>query len=71
MAVVGTMVNVGVGVGGEISTRTPERSPEAMPELARTPATVLAVVHDRYFISGFAMELWVAEEGRIKIGSLP
>jgi ATP-binding cassette subfamily F protein 3 len=35
--------------------------------LARTTVTVLAVVHDRYFISRFATESWVVEEGRIRI----
>ena len=28
--------------------------------------TVLAVVHDRYFIENFASELWLAEDGRIE-----
>jgi ATP-binding cassette subfamily F protein 3 len=27
--------------------------------------TVLAVVHDRYFIQNFAEELWVIEKGRL------
>jgi ATP-binding cassette subfamily F protein 3 len=34
--------------------------------LARYTGTVLAVVHDRYFIEEFATEMWVVEDGRIK-----
>jgi ATP-binding cassette subfamily F protein 3 len=37
-------------------------------ELALThfEGTILAVVHDRYFIERFATEIWWAEEGRIE-----
>ena len=34
--------------------------------LTRYTGTVLAVVHDRYFIEQFATRIWVVEEGRIK-----
>lgn len=34
--------------------------------LARYTGTVLAVVHDRYFIERFATTMWVVEEGGIK-----
>jgi ATP-binding cassette subfamily F protein 3 len=34
--------------------------------LARYTGTVLAVIHDRYFIDRFATERWVVEDGRIK-----
>jgi ATP-binding cassette subfamily F protein 3 len=34
--------------------------------LARYTGTVLAVVHDRYFIEQFATGLWVVEDGRIR-----
>jgi ATP-binding cassette, subfamily F, member 3 len=30
------------------------------------PGTVLAVVHDRYFIEQFATEIWAVEAGRIR-----
>ncbi|MBI4770823.1 MAG: ABC-F family ATP-binding cassette domain-containing protein [Chloroflexi bacterium] len=33
--------------------------------LAGFPGTALAVVHDRYFIRGFASEVWVVEDGRL------
>jgi len=29
--------------------------------------TVLAVVHDRFFIAGFATEIWKLEDGRLEI----
>ncbi len=34
--------------------------------LAKYTGTVLAVIHDRYFIEQFAAELWVLEDGRIR-----
>jgi ATP-binding cassette subfamily F protein 3 len=34
--------------------------------LSRYTGTVLAVVHDRYFIERFATRIWTLEEGRIK-----
>lgn len=34
--------------------------------LAQFEGTVLAVVHDRYFIDGFATELWQVEQGKIR-----
>ena len=34
--------------------------------LANFPGTVLAVVHDRYFIRQFASRVWVVEDGRIR-----
>ena len=34
--------------------------------LAKYTGTVLAVVHDRYFIEQFATEMWVVEAGRIR-----
>jgi len=34
--------------------------------LARYAGTVLAVVHDRYFIQQFANRLWVLEDGQVK-----
>jgi ATP-binding cassette subfamily F protein 3 len=34
--------------------------------LARYKGTVLAVVHDRYFIGQFATHLWVIEQGRLR-----
>ncbi|MEW6093117.1 MAG: ribosomal protection-like ABC-F family protein [Chloroflexota bacterium] len=34
--------------------------------LAKYTGTVLAVVHDRYFIERFATSLWVVEDGRIR-----
>jgi len=33
--------------------------------LAGFPGTILAVVHDRYFIERFATDLWLVEEGRV------
>ena len=33
--------------------------------LAGFPGTILAVVHDRYFIERFATDLWLVEEGRL------
>jgi ATP-binding cassette, subfamily F, member 3 len=39
--------------------------------LARYTGTVLAVVHDRYFIEEFATDLWMVEGGRIKQTSYP
>jgi len=35
--------------------------------LGNYEGTVLAVVHDRYFIGKFATDIWVVEDGRIKI----
>jgi ATP-binding cassette subfamily F protein 3 len=35
--------------------------------LAQFSGTVLAVVHDRYFIEHFATRLWVVESGRVRI----
>ncbi len=35
--------------------------------LAKYTGSVLAVVHDRYFIERFATEMWVVEDGRIKV----
>ena len=35
--------------------------------LGNYAGTVLAVVHDRYFIGQFATDIWVVEDGRIKI----
>jgi ATP-binding cassette subfamily F protein 3 len=35
--------------------------------LGRYAGTVLAVVHDRYFIEKFASRKWVVEEGRIRV----
>lgn len=34
--------------------------------LTNFPGTVLAVVHDRYFIGQFATRVWVVEDGRIR-----
>jgi ATP-binding cassette subfamily F protein 3 len=34
--------------------------------LARYTGTVLAVIHDRYFIDRFATERWVVQDGRVK-----
>ena len=34
--------------------------------LAKYTGTVLAVIHDRYFIEQFATEMWVVEDGRIQ-----
>ncbi|MGB8213099.1 MAG: ABC-F family ATP-binding cassette domain-containing protein [Anaerolineales bacterium] len=34
--------------------------------LAKYTGTVLAVIHDRYFIQQFATEMWVVEDGRIR-----
>jgi ATP-binding cassette, subfamily F, member 3 len=34
--------------------------------LTKYSGTVLAVVHDRYFIEQFATEMWVVEDGRIR-----
>ena len=34
--------------------------------LAKYTGTVLAVIHDRYFIEQFATEVWVVEDGRIR-----
>jgi ATP-binding cassette subfamily F protein 3 len=34
--------------------------------LAKYSGTVLAVIHDRYFIEQFATEMWVVEDGRIR-----
>jgi ATP-binding cassette subfamily F protein 3 len=39
--------------------------------LAKYPGTVLAVVHDRYFIERFATSMWVAEAGGIREGLIP
>ena len=33
--------------------------------LSGFPGTILAVVHDRYFIERFASDLWLVEEGRV------
>ena len=35
--------------------------------LAKFSGTVLAVVHDRYFIRRFATEIWVVEAGKLRI----
>jgi ATP-binding cassette subfamily F protein 3 len=35
--------------------------------LATFEGTVLAVVHDRYFIQGFASEIWEIGEGRVEV----
>lgn len=35
--------------------------------LAGFEGTVLAVVHDRYFIEGFASEIWMVEQGGIRV----
>jgi ATP-binding cassette subfamily F protein 3 len=35
--------------------------------LAAFEGTVLAVVHDRYFVAGFASEIWTLENGRLEI----
>jgi ATP-binding cassette subfamily F protein 3 len=35
--------------------------------IARFTGTVLAVVHDRYFVEQVATELWVLEDGRVKV----
>ncbi len=34
--------------------------------LATFPGTILAVVHDRYFISRFATDLWIVEDGIVE-----
>ncbi|MFH1032032.1 MAG: ABC transporter ATP-binding protein, partial [Chloroflexota bacterium] len=34
--------------------------------LSKYTGTVLAVVHDRYFIEQFATSIWVVEDGRIR-----
>jgi ATP-binding cassette, subfamily F, member 3 len=34
--------------------------------LSAFEGTVLAVVHDRYFIQGFASEIWLVENGKVK-----
>jgi ATP-binding cassette subfamily F protein 3 len=34
--------------------------------LAKYTGTVLAVIHDRYFIQQFATQIWVVEDGRIR-----
>ena len=34
--------------------------------LATFPGTILAVVHDRYFISRFATDLWIVEDGVVE-----
>jgi ATP-binding cassette subfamily F protein 3 len=34
--------------------------------LAQFEGTVLAVVHDRYFIDRFASEIWLVEDHRIR-----
>jgi len=38
--------------------------------LAQFEGTVLAVVHDRYFIAGFATEIWTVVDGRMKVEEL-
>ena len=35
--------------------------------LGNYAGTVLAVVHDRYFIGQFATDIWVMEDGQIRI----
>jgi ATPase subunit of ABC transporter with duplicated ATPase domains len=35
--------------------------------MARFEGTVLAVVHDRYFIERFATTLWIVEEGSVQV----
>jgi ATP-binding cassette, subfamily F, member 3 len=37
--------------------------------LAAFEGTVLAVVHDRYFIQGFANEIWIVENGGVRMQS--
>jgi ATP-binding cassette subfamily F protein 3 len=34
--------------------------------LANFEGTALAVVHDRYFIQGFASRIWAVEKGQVK-----
>jgi ATPase subunit of ABC transporter with duplicated ATPase domains len=34
--------------------------------LSRFEGTVLAVVHDRYFIERFATEVWAMKEGKVR-----
>jgi ATP-binding cassette subfamily F protein 3 len=34
--------------------------------LSKYTGTVLAVIHDRYFISQFATEVWGIQEGRLR-----
>jgi ATP-binding cassette, subfamily F, member 3 len=34
--------------------------------LAKYTGTVLAVVHDRYFIDQFATDVWMVKDGQIK-----
>ncbi|GAB4568817.1 MAG: ABC-F family ATP-binding cassette domain-containing protein [Anaerolineae bacterium] len=41
-----------------------ERFEQAM---ANFEGTVLAVVHDRYFVNRFASQLWVAEQGTVRV----
>jgi ATP-binding cassette subfamily F protein 3 len=38
--------------------------------LAHFKGTVLAVVHDRYFIQRFAEEIWWVREGKVKVDYL-
>jgi ATPase subunit of ABC transporter with duplicated ATPase domains len=38
--------------------------------LSGFPGTILAVVHDRYFIDRFATDLWLVEEGRVRSSAL-
>ena len=33
--------------------------------MAAFEGTILAIVHDRYFVEGFASGIWALEEGRI------
>ena len=35
--------------------------------MAAYNGTVLAVVHDRYFVDRFASRLWVAEAGAVRV----
>ena len=35
--------------------------------LAKYTGTVLAVIHDRYFIEQFASQIWIVEDGRIRM----
>jgi len=39
--------------------------------LAGYDGTVLAVVHDRYFIDGFASEIWEVDSGRLRFHTAP
>ncbi|MBE0698853.1 MAG: hypothetical protein IH586_18190 [Anaerolineaceae bacterium] len=38
--------------------------------LENFPGAILAIVHDRYFIERFADEIWVIEDGEVRVQSL-